>query len=295
MAGDKAAVFILLGQSNAVGRGRMEEQEQIVVPLKNVYGLDRDPNLSFSEQRLVWSHFRSSGMNLGETADHTGSVSDYLAKLYQEQIDRGAGLPDLYTVQIAVGSQGVTRRYMWNPEYGKKLIPGALGTVDIALYPFTLHIFQLLADFFRQENKELEVMGIHWIGGENDACEDRGALLPLKSIYCEIFSGFRRILGEVPIILHRLVCADRMNDLDPSGQYLRNMHEINAVFEQLAAADPGIRIFDPTAAPYYIPGIRGNGIFQSDAVHFTKEMNRWKAEKILSDFMNGLCGGAGRQ
>ena len=43
-----AAVFILLGQSNAVGHGiPMEAADQIDVPMKNVFGLHRRENQSF--------------------------------------------------------------------------------------------------------------------------------------------------------------------------------------------------------------------------------------------------------
>ena len=50
----KAAVFMLLGQSNAVGHGvPMEEKDIISVPLKNVYGLSRKKNQSFDNQECV--------------------------------------------------------------------------------------------------------------------------------------------------------------------------------------------------------------------------------------------------
>ena len=42
-----AAVFILLGQSNATGHAvPMAEKDKITVPLKNVFGLHRDENQS---------------------------------------------------------------------------------------------------------------------------------------------------------------------------------------------------------------------------------------------------------
>ena len=43
----KAAVFILLGQSNAVGHAiPMAEEDVISTPLKNVFGLSREKNQS---------------------------------------------------------------------------------------------------------------------------------------------------------------------------------------------------------------------------------------------------------
>ena len=53
MGRKKAAVFILLGQSNAVGHGiPMREEDVINAPLKNVFGLNRENNQSFDNADL---------------------------------------------------------------------------------------------------------------------------------------------------------------------------------------------------------------------------------------------------
>ena len=135
----KKAVFILLGQSNAVGHGiPMAETERITVPLKNVFGLHRKDNQSFDIKELIWRGYESGGMNLAEEQDHTYSVANCLAELWQDEIDGGNpdGLPDLYIVHIAIGAQGVTEGYMWYPEREPVLVPGKLGTVNISLCPF---------------------------------------------------------------------------------------------------------------------------------------------------------------
>ena len=52
----KAAVFVLLGQSNAVGHGiPMAEKDIIKLPLKNVFGLARNDNQSYDKDKLYWS------------------------------------------------------------------------------------------------------------------------------------------------------------------------------------------------------------------------------------------------
>jgi hypothetical protein len=61
------------------------------------------------------------------------------------------------------------------------------------------------------------------------------------------------------------------------------MHYINGVFDRLAAHYGG-KVFDATNAPQYIDGIRGNGIFISDCVHYTPEVNAWVAGEILADY-----------
>ena len=129
---NKAAVFVLLGQSNAVGHALpMTEEDKILTPMKNVYGLHRDQNQKLDLQKLQWSGYTTGGMNLGETQDHTYSIANCLAKNWQAYIDDGneKNLPDLYILHIAIGAEGVTGNYMWNPDRAPVLIPGKLGTV----------------------------------------------------------------------------------------------------------------------------------------------------------------------
>ncbi len=288
MSNKKAAVFILLGQSNAVGHGiPMNEKDIIKTPLTNVFGLSRKENQSFENTELVWSGYTSFGMNLAEEQDNTYSIANCLAALWQKHIDKGnkANLPDLYIIQIAIGAQGVTDGYMWYPDREKKLIPGKLGTVDISLFPFCEHIFGLLDDSFAKMDMEYEIIGLHWRGGENDTSASKEYLIQnLEGIYAKIFDTFDHILGTPPTVLHKLVCHDRMNFLDPTGRRLKNMNYINEVFDDLQKNYENISVFDPANAPQFIPDVRGNGLFIEDAVHFTPEVNRWVAENILKKY-----------
>ena len=281
----KAAVFILLGQSNAVGHGiPMREEDIIKTPLKNVFGLSRERNQSYDNTALVWSGYTSFGMNLAEAQDNTYSVANCLASIWQGHIDNGNrnDLPDLYIIQIAIGAQGVTEEYMWHPEREQKLIPGKLGTVDISLFPFCKHIFSLLNDSFSKMGKDYEIIGLHWRGGENDVTATKEYLSThLEAIYSRIFDEFNFILDNPPIVLHKLVCHDRMNDMDPTGKYLENMNYINEVFCKLKERYKNISVFDVQDSPDYIPDIRGNGLFIDDAVHFTPETNKWVAKCIF--------------
>ena len=291
----KAAVFILLGQSNAVGHSLpMAEEDKIRVPLKNVFGLSRELNQSFYHNELFWSGYTSSGMNLAEEQDNTYSVANCLAKAWQNEIDCGNphNLPDLYIVHIAIGAQGVTEKFMWNPNYAKKLVPGPLGTVDIALYQLTVHVFSMLKESFDKLDKTPEIIGIHWRGGEQETTVDAAILQnELKKTYETIFDGFYSALGEKPkTVLHRIVCHECCTDNDPTGKKLEKMHYINEVFDSLAAQNENIRVFDVRKAPYYVPNVRGNGIFKGDMVHFTSQVNDWVAREILNDYLNSTAG-----
>lgn len=277
----KKAVFILMGQSNATGHGiLMDPEDRIEQPLKNVFGLHRQPNQSFDSTRLVWSGYTSAGMNLAETQDHTWSVANALAIFWQRAIDEGAQLPDLYILQIAIGAQGVREGYMWHPDRAPKLIPGKLGTVDISLHPFSMHIFSLL----EASLGEFQIIGLHWRGSENDAYDDpaqvRGMVEP---VYARLIGDWNRILKKPPIILHKIVAHERYTDRDASGRQLESMHIINEIFNEMAQMHPNVSVFDVRACPEFVPDVRGNGIFKSDMVHFTPEVNRWVAKKILEE------------
>lgn len=286
--GKKNAVFILLGQSNAVGHNLpMREQDKLIVPLKNVFGLSRKKNQFFDIDSLTWSGYTSFGMNLAEEQDHTYSVANCLASLWQKHIDDGnvCQLPNLYIIQIAIGAQGVREGAMWYPGRAKKLIPGKLGEVDISLFPFTIHILRLLDDSFTKLGEEYKIIGLHWRGGEGEINASQTYLSQnLMRIYTEMFDAFNHILNAPPIVLHKIVCPDHVNKRDPSGEMLQRMHSINRVFSQLEQQYQNLSVFDPTAAPQFDPNLYGNGIFLPDAIHFTSEVNHWVAECIFQDY-----------
>lgn len=288
-ANGKEAVFILLGQSNAVGHNLpMRRCDVIKTPLKNVFGLNREKNQSFDTEKLEWSGYTSFGMNLGEEQDDTYSVANCLATLWQERVDGGNGerLPNLYIIQIAVGAQGVSDGFMWNPYKEQRLVAGKLGEVDISLFSLSKRIFEMLDASFSEMGKEYEIIGLHWRGGEEDMTVKREDFSEyLEKIYVKIFDEFRDILKNPPLILHRIVAYDRANELDPTGTYAKNTDKINRVFERLQTRYDDVSIFDARGFSKYDPKVRGNGIFSKDAVHYTEEVNRWVAQSILNSFL----------
>lgn len=283
----KAAVFILLGQSNATGhRLDMSAGDRISRPLKNVHGLSRTYNQSFSRKQLMWSGYTSDGMNLGEEQDHTYSVANCLAQKWQDAIDGGEDLPDLYIVHISIGAQGVMPKYMWNPNRELELTPGKLGKVKISLYPYTVHFLSLLQEDFAKRGQTADFVGIHWMGGENDFTYPKSDLeASLKDIYSTIFNGFYKALNEeVPTVLYRINCPDRCADMNPEGKYEESRNYINSVFEDLCKENENMTIFDTRNSPDFIPNVRGNGIFGSDCVHYTANVMQWISDEILKEY-----------
>ncbi len=289
----KCQVFILFGQSQAVGHGiPMQECDKIKVPLKNVFGLHRKNNQSFTIDELTWSGYTSSGMNLGEEQDDTYSLANCLAILWQKEIDTGKDFPDLYIIHIAIGAEGVTdrylsdgrtRKYMWNPECERKLIPGKLGTADISLYPFSLHILSLLNDSFVKMGKEYEIFNLYWRGGENDIETPIEVLkCNLKNTYKKIFSGFYDALNKcVPLTINKIVSYEGITKKYPHKETIDRMNYINELFDEYASENNNISIFDTRTAPFYKENEIGNAIFIDDLIHYRPETNWWCAEEII--------------
>jgi len=282
----KAAVFILLGQSNAVGHGvPMAEVDRITEPMKNVFGLSRADNQSFDHDHLVWSGY-TGDMNLAETQDHTWSVANALALQWQAEIDAGnpRNLPDLYIIQIAIGAQGVSDKFMWYPYREKKLVPGPRGTADFSLSPYACHILSMVNDSLRARGLVPEYR-LHWRGGEEDTGIPVDTLkTTLRPLYDTLLSGLYHALGQrVKTILHLLPFVERCLDMDPSGESLKSMHFVNDTFARLAADNDNISLFDPCLAPHYVPDTRDHNLYIEDVVHYTPETNRWVASVILRD------------
>ncbi|MBP3496002.1 MAG: hypothetical protein J6K52_07320 [Clostridia bacterium] len=283
----KIAVFMLFGQSNAVGHAMpMKDEDIINTPLKNVYGLNRELNQSFDTKELIFTGYTTHSMNLAETQDNTYSVANCLARRWQNAIDSGEDLPNLYIIHIAIGSQGVYG--MWNPKRERKLIPGKLGECDISMYPLAIHVLELFNKFVKQNSLSPDYIGIHWRGGEQETCEPVSNLEgKLKETYLSIFGGMREALEyEAPIILHRMPFEDVMMKNDPSGGNLVSMNYINALFEELAKELPSTSIFDVRNAPFYDEKIWNRNIFRWDLIHYLGETNDWVASEILKGYKN---------
>ena len=147
-------------------------------------------------------------------------------------------------------------------------------------------IFSLLEESFAAMDTDYEIIGLHWRGGENDVTAAREVLAEgLEDIYSAMLDEFNRLLKSPPVILHRIVCPDRMNDMDPTGGYLENMAIINGVFDRLAETYENVTVFDPRAYPGYDPRVRGNSLFIEDAVHYTPAVNQWVAKEILRQYI----------
>lgn len=283
----KVAVFMLFGQSNAVGHAMpMEEKDIINTPLKNVYGLNRNPNQSFDTTELIFEGYTSHSMNLAEKQDNTYSVANCLAQRWQNDIDAGVDLPDLYIIHIAIGAQGVYG--MWSPHREKKLIPGELSTVDISMYPLAIHVLGLAKKYFEENEMEPDFVGIHWRGGEQETWQHTSNLEGrLKKDYLTIFNGMREAIGyDAPIVFHRMPFVQVMKNADPTGKCFDSMNYINALFEELAQELSPASVFDVRECPFYDEKAWDMNILRWDLIHYQGRTNDWVSSQILEEYKN---------
>ena len=295
----RATVFILLGQSNAVGHSlNMAAEDIIKEPLTHVFGLSRELNQRLDIDKLTFSGYLSAGMNLAETQDDTYSLANCLAPMWEKAADGDPSLPDLYIVQIAVGAQGVGREYMWNPDYPVKLVPGPLGTVRISLFPYTERILSGIKPYFDEHGIEYDILGLHWRGGENDT----GNGLPekiipeVKPVYLELFDMFSRSLGEMPPTVLYEIHYGGKNDLRTDGVNVEYMNTtaaaVNEMFRGFAEEIPAVTTFDPFSLSLYDKDVPLTwGIFkEDDGVHYTADANREIAAGIMERAVEKYCG-----
>lgn len=272
----KKAVVFIAGQSNAHAHGqKLPEDQWITQPLANVFSLDRDPNQSFEIRQLRWSGFTTAGKNLGETQDHTCSLAYYLALRWQDAIDRGEELPDLYIVQISIGSQGILNG-MWNRDKAPVLVPGPLGKADIALFPLAQHIFRLvMADL-----ADPLVLGWHWLGSEQEIWHEAWKAPDLDARYDHHFDTLLGCIGvPCPVYLYETylsLCCARF-DLPVEAA-----DGVNAALYRQADR-LGAILVKASSSPYWNADAPGFGIFAPDNAHYTAQVQQWFAQEFFAD------------
>ncbi len=278
----KAAVLFINGQSNATAHQQfLNEADRVYEPMKNVWSLDRNPNQSFDITDVTWSGWTSGGKNLGETQDHTASLAYFTAKKWQAAIDAGKALPDLYIVQISIGSQGIING-MWNRDKERVIKPGILGEADISLLLLALHINKLVMKNLTDAGKNPEVIGWHWLGCEQEVWHEAYLRDDFQERYDYHFDVMRESMGgDIPTYLYKVyvkkacerfklpVCADEyINE-----EILRQSKRLGTV---LVRAEE---------SPYWDENHPHLGIFAEDNGHYLAKVQEWFSDKFLGEII----------
>lgn len=289
----QAALVYITGQSNAHAHGRaLAAQDRIERPLNNVFALDRAQNQSLDVQELVWSGFTTCGKNLGESQDHTASLAYHLARRWQRAVDGGAPLPDLYIVQMSVGSQGIVNG-MWNPDWPRGLTPGPLDTVNISLYPFARHVFPMVPGSIARRGAEVAATAWHWLGSEQEVWDGAYLRPDTGARYDAFFDAMLAAVGVgCDVYLYKLYiqefcrthgipaeATDRVNEL-----LVRQCHR-HERFHFIAAED----------SPCWDPGKPQLGIFAPDNGHYIAAVHQWFADRFFEEWTPRFAPAPGKE
>ncbi len=284
-----AAVMFVFGQSNAHGHAAvMDDCDIIKEPMKNVFGLAAKDNQAYGLSEVKFSGYSSYGMNLGETQDATYRLAACFAKLWQSEIDSGnkAGLPDLYIVQISIGSQGTVYAYFWDgSKYNMMWIPDRerimdIEHCDISLYPLALETIENTMKFLNGKYKNPVSLGLHWIGSEADSAPVDETFFDTADKYYEKFFGglLKKMTMPCPVYFYELCYANALDDKEPK----KYQAAVNAAFKRLSDRN-GTFVYLPTSknCPYFDLNAPQRGIYREDGIHYLPKVHKWFAEQLF--------------
>lgn len=273
-----APLLIVLGQSNAYGHNtKLPPEERILTPLSNVHGLSRADHLHLHPTEVFWRGYTSFGMNLAmpESQDHTVCLPTLFARQWQQRIDSGEALPDLYIVFIGRGGQGVNEYdqadgeplNMWWPDRPPILEQRPDGSLDLSLFPFTMDILRLVRRSLLEMGKRPVPIGVHWNQWEAEVCTGMRAVRDFPFQFQRIRQGIRKALRQdYPLFLYQ-----PLSEIygDPAA-----LREMTRILENLAR-EVGVTLLDLRTSGLWEPHSRDHGIFQADCVHYTPQAQRW--------------------
>ena len=273
-----AAVLFVFGQSNAHAHSQfLEESMRLYTPLTHVFSLARQSNQSLIINRVTFEGYKTEGMNLGETQNHTACFAYYTALAWEKAVLSGEELPDLFIVQVSIGSQGIVGG-MWNRDKAPALRPGTLHRADIALLPWTEKINHLVMQQLKEQFCHPVVIGCHWIGSENDCVKGCFDHPQLDERYDEHFD---RLLGSIgqpcKLYLYEIVLEpDKTADARAP---------INKALKRQTERLPAVRFVKTDGeCPYMNHDPSAHfGIFDRDDVHYLPRTQRWFSDSFLRE------------
>lgn len=288
-----APFLIVLGQSNAQGTGAtLTAGEQINTPMTNVRALLSTQHYSLTHTDVTWSGMTSlKTTNIGSIdpslgmLDHAACLSTEFARRWQAHITAGnsLGLPDLYVILAAWGSQGMcidAQENRWAPERS---------ATDIeSLYPRITRTVRLAIANLKAAGKVPRIVAVHWNQWEREANED--ATTPADSAFraahnfSRIRRGFDDALGcQAPWAFYCPRATSRYGTI-------KTPVVIRAV-EAVQAIDPvNVRLVDLAQAPFYTGVAPTFGVFVADNVHYTAAAHKWIADQEFARITGGWRG-----
>jgi len=286
-----APILIVLGQSNSYGHNTLlPPNERIHAPgLKNVFTLSQSEVYSIDFSSISWRNLTSSGdANIGTPA---GSVlgnqnnpvnsANRFAVLWQNHINSGndLNLPDLYTVLMGWGSQGMfqgaTTYNRWSPDRQEADVE--------SLYPRALRTLCMAIDSLQAIGKKPRIISIQWNQWESEALTTAAAKASALN-FNRIVAGINNALGCSEIPWHFFYPVSQVYDTN-------NTKIVIQALESVVTTDPIWRAFiDPRHAPHFTGVAPNFGIFGADNVHYNSQTHQWFAQFEWDKIASGYTG-----
>lgn len=277
-----AALLFVSGQSNASAHNQpLPEQERITRPLANVWALDRAENQNFTSDRVTWSGYTDAGKNLGETQDGTGTISHYIAAAWQQAVDAGAALPDLYIVHISVGSQGILRG-KWKMDWPAVAVPGDHLGCNIGLYKLALRTLTMAVADLKARFAHPAVIGWHWLGSESDSDWGAWDATDFRQQYDRFFDTQLAAI-ELPcrVWFYKLVYQYAEPVCGAPDTY--RMEFVNAEFRRQIRRLGNAELVPTDESPLWDAADPHRGVFCGDGVHYRRQTQAWFARRFLEE------------
>ena len=277
---NEVAVLIVMGQSNAEGWGQwLPDATRSTVRLPNVYGLSRSGagNLDITGNSVTWENYSIKNFNLGDNYDSASGkgygsyhLAGEFAQLWQDYLKSyPGGLPDLYVIHMAWGSQGFVHsdapNDRWSPESN-------------SLFPLAKRVIEQGMLNLAKQGKTPRVVGLHWNQWETEALR-----APFKTTE-HVESGFRNYLANFRGIFNGSVLPTYLYYPRTVAFDAVATQNIQSAFKRMSAPNnpDNYHLMDAGLSPYFKPGTAKNfGIF-ADSVHYTGEVQKWFATQQWS-------------
>ena len=277
-----AALLFVSGQSNASAHNQpLPENERICRPLKNVWALDRAENQNFTSDRVVWSGYTDAGKNLGETQDGTGTISHYIAAAWQQAIDAGAALPDLYIVHISVGSQGIICG-KWKMDMPEVAVPGDHLHCNIGLYKLALRTLSMASADLKCRFSHPVAIGWHWIGSESDADWGAWDTQDFRRQYDRFFDTQLEAIG-MPCRVWFYKIVYQYVDMESRRKEPFRMEFVNCELRRQVHRLENAELVPTDESPLWNPSDTVRGVFCADGVHYLCRTQEWFARRFLDE------------
>ena len=286
-----APIFIVMGQSNSYGHGTsLSTNERITTPFTNVFSLNRNTvykvNVEISD--IIWEGLTTLNQHniATNTGDNTVSAAKEFGRLWQNHISAGNTfqLPNLYVIEAGWGAQGMnlgSGNDRWSPDRDSTSVE--------SLYWRITKTVRCAIQKLKSEGKNPRIIGVHWNQWETEAWSGGGVGSDLfaRNNFERIIQGFNDSLGcNAPWSLfypHSL----------SYGAYTEGEKPLNvrkSVLNTVASDVVYRKIIDPQLSPFWTSVSPNFGIFVTDNVHYSENVQKWFAQIEFESVINGNRG-----